>query len=348
MATSIVSEPNSRIGIVKGLCLALLVLSIGFGLTPSVSADDVTAPLPEDEAIPLPQEEVEPPPQEEAAPPPEAPPLPLHGIEGMGGVFSTYSAYLVNSGGDDEIFGLPSVGFAYVHLGHGRHLLAPTITETLFGRLELGYSLNHFDLGDLPSDIRAVTGINIDQSVNLHNFNARLLLLKEGAFDQSWLPAITFGAHYKWNTDIDDIDRDLNGTLRTIGIKSDDGVDFTFYASKLITFLPRPVLINLGVRSTKAAHLGLFGFTGTRKWLFEGNFVLLITDRILLAAEYRQKPSQYNQIPGLVKGENDWWTICPAFVVNEHLTISGGYGHFGDVLNHSANGSWGIKAKWEF
>ena len=321
----------------KRLYLAPLVLLLGLALTTPVSAEEVTAPLP----------------QEEAAPPPqEPPPLPLHGIEGMGGVFSTYSAYLVNSGGADDIFGLPSAGFAYVHLGHGRHLYAPTITETLFGRLELGYSLNHLDLGDLPSDIRAATGVNIDQSVNMHNFNARLLLLKEGAFDQPWLPAITFGAHYKWNTDIDDIHRDLlalgGGGLRDIGIKSDDGVDFTLYASKLITFLPRPVLVNLGVRSTKAAHLGLFGFTGKRKWLFEGNIVLLITDRILLAAEYRQKPSEYKEIPGLVKREDDWWTICPAFVVNEHLTISGGYGHFGDVLNHKANGSWGIKAKWEF
>jgi len=260
---------------VKRLYLAPLVLLLGLGLTIPVAADEVTPPLP--------QEETAPPPQEEAAPPPqEPPPLPLHGIEGMGGVFSTYSAYLVNSGGADDIFGLPSAGFAYVHLGHGRHLLAPTITETLFGRLELGYSLNHLDLGDLPSDIRAATGANIDQSVNMHNFNARMLLLKEGAFGQSWLPAITFGAHYKWNTDIDDVDGDLGGALRGIGIKNDDGVDFTLYASKLITFLPRPVLINLGVRSTKAAHLGLFGFTGKRKWLFEGNIVLLLTDRILL------------------------------------------------------------------
>jgi hypothetical protein len=159
---------------------------------------------------------------------------------------------------------------------------------------------------------------------------------------------VTFGVHYKWNTDIDDIDRDLGGALRGIGIKNNDGVDFTLYASKLITSLPRPVLVNLGMRSTKAAHLGLFGFTGDRDYLFEGNIVLLITDRILLAAEYRQKPSEYEPIPGLVRREDDWWTICPAFVVNEHLTISGGYGHFGDVLNHKANGSWGIKAKWEF
>jgi len=30
------------------------------------------------------------------------PPLPLHGVEGYGGVFSTYSAYLVNPGKEGE------------------------------------------------------------------------------------------------------------------------------------------------------------------------------------------------------------------------------------------------------
>ncbi|MHC4170655.1 MAG: DUF3034 family protein [Planctomycetota bacterium] len=285
----------------------------------------------------------------------EPPPLPLHGIEGMGGIFSTYSAYLVNPAGDDEIFGLPSIGFAYVYLDHGRHLAAPTITETLWGRLELGYSLNHLDLGDLPLDIYETTlqatgtGVRVgEDSVNLHNFNARALLIKEGDFDQSWLPAVTFGVHYKFNSDIEAIDRDLGGLLSVIGIENNDGVEFTLYASKLITILPRPVLVNLGLRSTKAAHIGLLGFGDEREFLFEGNVVVLATDRLAFAAEYRQKESEYTALGGLVEEEDDWWTLLAAYVVNEHLTFSGGYGHFGKVLNHKANGVWGIKAKWEF
>ena len=277
------------------------------------------------------------------------PPLPLHGIEGMGGVFSTYTAYLVNPAQDGKIFGLPSVGFAYVSLGQERHLEALTITETLWDRLEIGYALDRFDLGDLPQDIERMTGINIDDhSVNMHNLNFRFQAVKESSFNLPWLPAITVGVHYKDNEDIDDIDKDLFGALKGIGIDDDDGWDFTVYFTKMITALPRPLLVNAGLRSTKAAHLGLLGFTDDRKTLFEGNLVLFVTNRLGFAVEYRQKPDEYNEIPGLIKKEDDWGTLCFCYVVNNHMTFSGGYGHFGDVLNHEANGSWGIKAKWEF
>ena len=48
------------------------------------------------------------------------------------------------------------------------------------------------------------------------------------------------------------------------------------------------------------------------------------------------------------KPEDDWWTIDAAYVVNKHLTVAAGYGHFGDVLNHEANNAWGLTVKYEF
>jgi hypothetical protein len=33
---------------------------------------------------------------------------------------------------------------------------------------------------------------------------------------------------------------------------------------------------------------------------------------------------------------------------NYSLTIAVGFGHFGTVANHEANGVWGITTKWEF
>jgi len=41
---------------------------------------------------------------------------------------------------------------------------------------------------------------------------------------------------------------------------------------------------------------------------------------------------------------NSW----SAYVVNQHLTLAVGCGHFGTVLNHSAAGVWGITTQWEF
>ena len=277
------------------------------------------------------------------------PPLPLHQIEGNGGIFSTLSAYLVNPPRDGELLGRPSVGFAFIDIGEGRNLEAFTITETPWNRLELGYGYDRMDIGDLPQAVEEATGIRLhDKEVGLHNFNARLQILKEGEFDQKWVPALTFGAHYKYNDTYNSLNSDLNNTLHNIGVVRKDGEDFTLYASKMLTFLPRPVLVELGGRATEGAHLGLLGFTDKYSFNFEANVVVFVTGSFALAAEYKQKPNDYTAIPGLIKPEDDWWTIDAAYVVNNHLTLAAGYGHFGGVLNHEANGVWGITTKWEF
>jgi hypothetical protein len=279
------------------------------------------------------------------------PPLPLHQIEGNGGIFSTLSAYLVNPPRNGEPVGRPSVGFSYVSLGHGQDLEALTLTETPLSRLELGYGYNNFNLGNLPLDVYQTTGgaLNLTEtSVDLHNFNARVQILKEGEFGQKWIPALTAGAHFKYNNTYNDINSQLGGTLNAIGVSQNDGVDFTLYASKLFTWLPRPVLVELGGRATRGVWNGLLGFTDSYQFLFEGNVVVFLTDSIALAGEYRQQNTDYQTIPGLIGKASDWWTIDVAYVVNKHLTLAVGYGHFGTVLNNEANGVWGITTKWEF
>ncbi|MEI6393871.1 MAG: DUF3034 family protein [Verrucomicrobiota bacterium] len=281
------------------------------------------------------------------------PPLPLHQIEGNGGIFSTLSAYLVNPPRDGEAIGRPAAGFSFVDLGYGRELIALTATETPWKRLELGFGYENFNLGDLPQDILRQTGANItDQTVSMYNANARLQLLKEDEFEQKWIPALTFGSHFKYNDTIKNINRQLGGVLHDHGIQDDSSVDFTLYASKLFTFLPRPVLVELGGRATKGVWTGLAGFTEDYSCLFEGNIAVFITDNIILAAEYRQMPNNYQPVvvngQTLVGRSSDWWTIDAAYIINRHWTVALGYGHFGQVLNHQANGTWGITTKFEF
>ena len=275
-------------------------------------------------------------------------PLPLHTVEGTGGILTTQAAYLVNPAVGDAVFGLPSFGVTHLQIGHGRRLEAVTITETLWDRVELGYAYTYLDLGDLARDVRRSIGIRMgDHSSTVHNFNARLALLKEGT-GHAWVPAITAGVSYKYNEDIDNMDEDLGGALRTLKIDSDYGLDFTLYATKMITALPRPVLLSAGVRSTEAAHLGLLGFTEGRSTVLEGNVVVLATSRLALAAEYRQKPHRHRKLGNLIEREDDWWTLAACYIISENLTVTGGYGHFGHLLNHNANGVWGLKFKWEF
>jgi hypothetical protein len=271
-------------------------------------------------------------------------PLPLHQIEGNGGIFSTLSAYIVNPSRDGEPVGRPSVGFAYVNLGHEINLEALTITESPLKRLELGYGWNRLGLGDLPQVLGIAT-----HEVELHNVNARFQILKEGEFDQKWLPAVTAGAHYKYNDGIGKVNDEVGGALANVAhIKHHEGTDFTLYASKLFTQLPRPVLLELGGRATEGVWNGLGGFADRYQFVFEGNVVVFVTGKLALAAEYKQQPRNYNAIGDVVRKEGDWWTIDAAYVVDKHLTLAVGYGHFGNVLNHEANGVWGVTTKWEF
>ncbi|MFC1498539.1 DUF3034 family protein [Verrucomicrobiota bacterium] len=278
----------------------------------------------------------------------DAPPLPFHAAEGCGGIFATHSAYLVNSGTEDNPLGLPSFGGIYVHFGHGRSLTSLTVTETLFGRLELGYGMMYFDMGDLPDDIEDAMGFELgDDAVTMHNYNARLMLIKEGDFGQKWMPAITFGAHYKDNATVEDVDDDTSGTLTAIGIEENAGVDYTLYASKMITALPVPMIVNVGARSSDAAHIGLLGFTGERNITVEGSICAFVMPKLIMALEYRQKQNEYTGASPLIEEEEDWMSLCAGYIINSHMTAAVGYARFGDVLNHEANDSFGIALKYE-
>ena len=94
------------------------------------------------------------------------------------------------------------------------------------------------------------------------------------------------------------------------------------------------------------------GFAGERRTTFEGSVIYFLTDKLLLAGEYRQKPDLLDQYSmggkHLIKAENDWWDICLAYVVNDHLTIAGGYADFGNVFNHREENVWAIQLKYEF
>jgi len=271
----------------------------------------------------------------------------LHEIEGNGGIFSTLSAYLVNPPRNGEPVGRPSIGFGYINLGYGRDLVALTLTETPWERLELGFGYDLLNLGDLPTAIVQSGGPQLDNTLAMYNANARLQILTEGEFGQKWLPAITAGIHFKYNDGINRINGQLGGAMSHIGLSNNEGLDFTLYGSKMLTFLPRPVLINLGGRATKSVELGLLGFTDQYSFVFEGSVVVLVTDKFMLAAEFKQQPSGFTPTP-LIGTPDDWWTIDAGYVVNPHMTVAVGYGHFGTLANHEANGVWGVTTKWEF
>jgi hypothetical protein len=280
----------------------------------------------------------------------EPPPLPFHTIEGYGGGAITPMAYLVNPGPRDELFGKPAIAFSNVIAGE-KNLQAFTYTETLFGRLELGFGLDRFGIGTLRPDIESATGVDIGRDdVYLYNFNVRGLLIEENSFGLP-LPAVTAGVHFKINDGIADINRRLGGALSRIGYDDSWGIDYTLTASK--TFVAdwtgnRPLILSAGGRNSEASNLGFLGFGGDRHTTFEGNIAYLPTDWLLVAYEFRQKARQFSEIPGLVENEDNWHAVDVSWIINKHLTLVAGWGALGTLANTTENGAWWLQLKYEF
>jgi len=283
--------------------------------------------------------------------PEKAPPLPIHTIEGVGGLVITPLAYLVNPGPSGTTFGLPSVAATYINIGE-KNLETATLTETLFGRVELGYGLGRLGVGSLVDDVKQVTNISIADSVILHNFNARVLALPENSFDLP-LPTVTLGVAYKYNDGISAINRQLGGALSSVGYRTNDGVDFTLTASKAFSkVLGRPLIVTTGLRMSEAEQLGYCGFGDKYRATFESSLSYGIVDWLWLAAEFRGNANAYQQIANpnggaLVDRADNWWAVGVTVLLSRHATVTIGWGHLGPVINTTENKCLGIQVKYE-
>ncbi len=283
------------------------------------------------------------------APPAKGPPLPLHTIEGVGGIVITPTAYLVNAppAGGDKPFYFGNLAASATYVGAGRkNVQSVGITDSITDRIEIGYGFSRFGLGTLRDDVRDATTVDIGRDdVYLHNFNLRYQIVKESEH----VPAVTAGVHFKVNDGIGSINNKLGGALKAAGIGHTSGTDFTLTASKTFgNVFGRPLIASGGLRLSKAAQLGYLGFTDDYHASFEGNLVYLITDHVGLAYEFRQKVNNYTPIGDLVKKEQNWQTVGVGIVLSNYTTVTVGYGHFGDVLNTRENAGWAIQLKHEF
>lgn len=283
----------------------------------------------------------------------KGPALPLHTLEGTGGILITPTAYLSNPGQKDAIFGRPAASVTYVGAGQ-KAIQTFAATETLIQRVELGFSVSRFDTGSLRDQVRAVTGLDTGRDdVYLFNLNARGLLIEENSFDVP-VPAITAGVSFKANDGIKQMDNNLGGALTSIGLDDDKGVDFTLTASKTFAkVFDRPLLVSAGFRLSKASQLGYVGFGKNYQPTFEANIAYSITPWLWLAGEYRQKENPYglglNSVAGasLVRPEDDWWTVGIGLLPSRHTSLTLGYGYFGDVLNTREDLGWAAQFKYE-
>ena len=283
--------------------------------------------------------------------PEKSAPLPIHTIEGVGGLVITPIAYLVNPGPAGTIIGLPSISTTFVSAGE-KDLETVALTEIFFGRVELGYGVSRLGIGTLGDDVKEITTIALADYVVLHNFNARLLALPENSFDLP-LPAVVIGASYKYNDGISKMNRQLGGVLNSIGYRCNEGMDFTLTASKQFPIFRRSLLLTAGLRLSEGEQLGYFGFGDKYRTTFESNVAYSIVDWLWLAAEFRGNANAYQQIANpkggaLVDRVDNWWALGATVLLSRHATVTVGWGHLGPIINTTENECLGIQVKYEF
>lgn len=184
-------------------------------------------------------------------------------------------------------------------------------------RVEISLAQQRFGLGS------TVPGQSIDQNM----LGIKLKVLGDAVFDQDrWWPQVAVGAIYKHNEDM--------AVPRSLGAKRDADTDFYMSATKvyLAAVFGRNLLLNATVRATRANQLGLLGFGGDKNDSYEamGEFsaAVFLCDRLLLGAEYRQKPDNLS-----VFQEQDSHDFFIAFVPNKRISITAAYVDLGQIAD---------------
>lgn len=170
--------------------------------------------------------------------------VPLNNLQGVGGVAFNPLAYPSGQNAKEEekvegglhlALSRPQLGAWYVSLGDvGVDWVAGGVSETFFKRLELSYGYETISQDGADS-------------INKQNFGAKVLLLPENYGDSAFVPAVSIGGLWK-TTDADTGDN-----------FDDAGWDAYVVATKLITQLPRPLLLSGGLLYTDELVTGVFG-----------------------------------------------------------------------------------------
>ena len=99
----------------------------------------------------------------------------------------------------------------------------------------------------------------------------------------------------------------------------------------------RNVLGNLTLRATRANQLGFLGFGGdrgdSRKLQVEAALAVLLTDQLVLGAEYRAKPDNLGAFR-----EDDFSDVFVAWFPSKRVAVTAAYVRLGSVAGKSSQG----------
>ncbi|KQQ67890.1 hypothetical protein ASF84_01785 [Pseudomonas sp. Leaf127] len=191
------------------------------------------------------------------------------------------------------------------------------VTVSYGNRIEFSYAHQRLDLGTLQRDL-SLPEDNLTQDV----LGVKVRLFGDLIFDD--LPQVSLGVQYKHQNDF------LIPSL--IGAKRDADVEGYLTASRLFmgAAFGYNLLLNGGVRYSRANETGLLGFGGDRRdrrsLLKEGSVAVLLNPNWAVGVEYREKPDNLS-----FAGESDWADVFVGWFPNKHFSVVAAYARLGDI-----------------
>ncbi|MGV8844765.1 MAG: DUF3034 family protein [Pseudomonas sp.] len=201
------------------------------------------------------------------------------------------------------------------------------VAASFDNRVEISYARQRLDLGNLAR------GLNLPQnSLSQDIFGVKLRLFGDLIYGQ--LPQLALGVQHKRQKDF------LIPSL--VGAQRSEDTEGYLTASRLILggAFGYNLLLNGGLRYSRANELGLLGFGGDRRdrhsLLKEGSVAVLFDRHWALGIEYREKPDNLS-----FAGESDWADLFLGYFPNKHLALVLAYARLGEIASlDNQNGAY--------
>ncbi len=157
----------------------------------------------------------------------------------------------------------------------------------------------------------------------------KVKLAGDAVYDQDrLLPQIAVGVMAKRNKGVEGLGALGVTSVKQLGAKSENGVDYYLAATKLV--LENSLLLNGTVRATKANQMGLLGFGGDKADRYQAKLELsaayLINRKLVAGVEYRMKPRNLG-----VDNEKAYYDAFIAWFPTKNVSVTAAYAVLGDI-----------------
>lgn len=195
-------------------------------------------------------------------------------------------------------------------------------------KVELNMARWSFKLGDAVPNT----------SLEMTSVGAKVRVAGDAVYDQDvWMPQVAVGVQYKQSSDAT--------LVRALGAQHTSDVDVYLAATKLWlgAVQGHNLITNLTLRLTRANQFGLVGFGGPgddgRKLLLEGSAGLMLTDNLVLGAEYRSKPNNLQTSPqDATLREDDAYDVFLAWFPWRHASLTLAWVNLGNLVGKPNQG----------